>query len=68
MEWADDAHGLGAEVHGHGRLLHPDDATEPIAVVRDAVLDRVLLDSLLGLRLEGAAGEVAPLTARKAGR
>ena len=58
-ERAGDAHRQRPEVDCHCRHFHVDDATHPVGVVGHEIVDRELLDDRLGIRLEGARGQVA---------
>jgi len=60
VEGASDANRLPAEVDRYRARLDPRDATHPIRVVADHVGNRIVLDSWLGLALEGATGEMSP--------
>ena len=51
--------GLAAEVDSDGARLDADHASDAVGVVADRVVHREGLDGLLGLCLEGTAGEVA---------
>ena len=62
VEGADDAERAVAEVHSHRRALLAHHAPEPVGLVGDPVVEFEALDHRLGLRLEGTAGEVAPLS------
>ena len=52
---------MRAEVHGHRGAFLPDDSTEAIRVMGDAISHGELLDRWLRLGVEGAAGEVSSL-------
>jgi hypothetical protein len=60
VERARDADGAVAEADGHSGHFGADDAAETVGVVRDQVTALELLDDRLGVRLERAAGEMAP--------
>ena len=57
-EGARDANGLGAEVDRHCGSFYLYDATQPVRIVGDEVVQRVLLDRWLGARLEWATGQM----------
>ena len=60
MKGARDAHRLRAEVDRDRARFRPDDATHAVRVVIDQVAALELLDDRLGVRLEGAVGEMSP--------
>lgn len=60
VEGARDANPPGAEVDRHGGGFYLYDATQTMGVVGDQVVQRVLLDRWLGVRLEGATGQLPP--------
>lgn len=62
VEGAGDAERAVPEVHGHRRALLAHHAPEPVGLVGDPVVEFEALDHRLGSRLEGTAGEVAPLS------
>jgi hypothetical protein len=59
VKGARDAHSQRAEVDRDRVRFHPDDATHAVLVVIDQVAAIELLDDRLGVRLEGAAGEIS---------